>query len=79
MAKVSQPLVLTQEELGDLTGTVQPKRMVAWLNDRGWVFEAPARRGDTPKVDRSYYLAKMSGQESAAPREKPRLAMFGRK
>ncbi len=69
------PLLLTAEELRALTGTQQAKRMAAWLVARGWVFEAPGRRGEVPKVDRSYYLAKMSGQSApgASERVKPRL------
>lgn len=73
-------MVLTAPELTQLTGTMQAKRQCAWLTEREWVFEAPARRGQTPKVDRLYYQARMSGQQVAAgAREKPRLGLFGGK
>ncbi len=55
-------LTLSRAELHELTGFEQPKRMIGWLGARGWVFEPPARRGDVPKVDRAYYLARMSGR-----------------
>lgn len=73
-------IVLTLEELRALTGTKQPARMCTWLKARQWPHEPPARRGDFPKVDRSYYLARMSGQPAsmaagapAAPRQRLRL------
>jgi hypothetical protein len=68
-------LLLTRDELEALTGTKQPKRMCAWCTARGWIFERPARRGDVPKVDRAYYLARMSGQRTAsiAPIGRPRV------
>lgn len=65
-------LTLTREELRELTGTQQPKRMARWLTDRGWVFEPP-RGSDVPKVDRTYYLARMSGQLATPRRPGPRL------
>ncbi len=75
-----QAIILTAPELEALTGTMQAKRMCAWLAARGWVFEAPARRGEKPKVDRQYYLSKMSGQAAATgARAEPRLGLFGRK
>lgn len=61
-------LTLTRDELNSLTGFGQPKRMIGWLQARGWIFEAPARRGDIPKVDRAYYLARMSGQSAPGKR-----------
>lgn len=73
-------LILNPGELKLLTGTSQSKRQCAWLTDRGWMFEAPARRGDRPKVDRTYYLARMSGQVvSGGARAKPRFGVFGGK
>ncbi len=66
-------ITLDRAELVNLTGMKQPKRMAEWLTGRGWVFEPPARRGDIPKVDRAYYLARMSGQQAAPRRTGPRL------
>jgi hypothetical protein len=66
-------LTLTAAELQELTGAKRPKRIASWLDDRGWVYEPPARRGDVPKVDRTYYLARMSGQAPGPKRIGPRL------
>ena len=57
-------MLLTRAELVALTDTKQPKRMIAWLTARGWQFEEPAKRGEVPKVDRAYYLARMAGQKA---------------
>ena len=59
-------MLLSRVELIALTDTRQPKRMIAWLTARGWQFEEPAKRGEVPKVDRAYYLARMSGQKAPA-------------
>jgi hypothetical protein len=69
---------LERDELEKLTGYEQPKRMCAWLALRGWVFEAPARRGDIPKVSRAYHDARMSGQPLAQQTRRvgPRLDFF---
>lgn len=56
-------LTLDRAELESLTGLKQPKRMAEWLTSRKWVFEPASRRSDIPKVDRAYYLARMSGQQ----------------
>lgn len=53
---------LTIEELRQLTGYTQVAKITAWLTERGWIFEPAARRGSIPAVDRTYYLARMSGQ-----------------
>jgi hypothetical protein len=66
----ASPLLLTRDELEALTSARGPKRMTAWLQARGWVFEPGARRGDVPKVDRSYYLARMSGQHPMHTRKR---------
>lgn len=52
--------LLSREELHALTGTKQPKRMCLWLQTRGWIHEPPARRGDIPKVLRSYRDSRLS-------------------
>lgn len=64
---VSMPtLTLSADELVALTGYRQPARMVAWLDARQWVYEAPARRGDIPKVGRAYAEARMAGRQPEA-------------
>ena len=66
-------LTLTPEELRQLTCLTQAKRMNAWLEARGWVFEPGRRRGEYPVVDRAYYLARMSGMQPPARRARPNL------
>lgn len=61
-------LTLSADELRALTGLKQAKRIAAWLTERGWIHEPARGRGKFPAVDRSYYLARMSGQEAGAPR-----------
>lgn len=68
-----EALLLTKEELSALTGTKQAKRMHAWLEARGWVFEPGWRRGDIPRVDRSYYLDRMAGRITTLRRVEPRF------
>ena len=66
-------MLLTRDELAQLTGTKQPKRMALWLHARHWVYEPPAKRGDVPKVDRGYYQARMTGNAAGGRRPGPRL------
>jgi Domain of unknown function (DUF4224) len=68
-------LLLTREELRALTGFERPSRMCAWLRDRGWVHEGPARKGDVPKVARAYHDARMNGTLASPSRRRdgPRL------
>lgn len=66
-------LTLTPAELQGLTGLKQAKRITTWLTDRGWVFEAPRSRGKFPAVDRTYYLARMSGQGTTGRTTRLRL------
>jgi len=75
-AAVNPSPVLTRVELVQLTGYTQPARMVTWLKSKDWVFEAPIRRADIPKVDRAYYAARMSGQSTGSQRQAPRLEFF---
>jgi hypothetical protein len=78
---VAARLHLTRDDLIALTGYEQPKRMCAWLQERSWVFEPPARRGDVPKVACEYHDARMTGARLAlARRDGPHfehLAMKG--
>lgn len=73
----SLPIVLTAEELQQLTGMKRPSKMTDWLVERGWVHERPARPGQVPRVDRTYYLQRMSGTLPAgtgpAARVQPRF------
>jgi hypothetical protein len=66
-------LTLSRAQLEELTGQTQPGRMVSYLERNAWVFESPPRRGDIPRVDLSYYKARMSGQAKAPRRSGPNL------
>jgi len=61
--------LLSRDELLALTGTKQPKRMCAWLEARNWAHEPPARRGEIPRVLRSYRDARMSSVTPARERQ----------
>jgi hypothetical protein len=66
-------LYLAREQLAALTGTVQPKRMCAWLTSNGWPFVPPARRGDVPKVLRTCHDERLSGRTPAPQQSHARL------
>ena len=69
----SQNLLLTLDELQALTGYRTRSKMIEWLTRRGWVFELPTKKGDFPKVDRSYFHARMSGQAPSERRARHNL------
>lgn len=56
-------LVLSQEELRELTGYVRGKDQARWLGNKGWLFELDAH--GRPKVARSYFEQKMGGASKA--------------
>ncbi len=64
----TQDALMSRDELLALTGTKQPKRMCAWLEARNWAHEPPARRGEIPRVLRSYRDARMSSVTPARER-----------
>ena len=49
---MDEPLFLTCEEVGTLTGFKTPKRQVEWLSTKGWRFEINGNR--KPIVARKY-------------------------
>lgn len=59
-------LVLSSDELADLTGRKQPKRQMQWLSENHWRFFVG---GDgLPKVDREYYR-EMAGVKAEKKRK----------
>ena len=66
-------LLLTAQDLRELTGFSKPSKMTSWLENRAWVFEPPLKRGEVPKVSRAYFLARMSGQAPGPRRARPNL------
>lgn len=53
------PLLLTPEELEQITGRKREKQQVEWLLAKHWQFEVNAR--GAPVVARSYAEARLSG------------------
>lgn len=53
------PLLLTPDELEQITGRKLPKRQVEWLRSKHWQFEVNAR--GAPVVARTYAEARLSG------------------
>jgi hypothetical protein len=54
------PIVLTREELIDLTGYRQKSKQAAWLKRNK--FEFRLARNMSPRVDRTHYLSRMGGK-----------------
>lgn len=71
--------LLTVDELKELTGYRQAARAEQWLHERNWVYEPAARRGDWPKVLRSYRDERLSGKAATGRRVGPRLDFFNRR
>jgi hypothetical protein len=53
------PLLLTPDELEQITGRKLPKKQVEWLLAKHWQFEVNAR--GAPVVARTYAEARLSG------------------
>lgn len=61
-------MLLTEDELFELTGYKTASYQVKWLRERGWRFEL--NRVNKPRVDREYYRQQMGLQiAGAAPAE----------
>lgn len=58
-------LMLSSDEVQELTGYKFAKHQVEWLRARGWCFELD--RLDRPKVDREYYRQRMGNVLSSGP------------
>lgn len=58
-------LLLTNDELYELTGYKRACDQITWLRARGWRFEL--NRIGRPRVDREYYRQQMGLQPGAAP------------
>lgn len=74
---MKEPLLLTEEELVELTGYKVPKYQAKWLKDRGWRFEL--NRLGQPRVDREYYRQQMGvqGAKPEPPEAQPNWAAMG--
>jgi hypothetical protein len=67
-------LVLSRDELQQVTGLKRPSAMCKWLDDHGWPYEAPMRAGEMPIVAREYFQRRLV-EPGAVPvgRKLPRL------
>lgn len=79
--KETEQLLLSHPDLVALTGCKRVGSMIGWLNERGWVFEQPNKRGQVPCVSRLYFLQRMGVALNVTPQstvakielQKPRL------
>lgn len=65
-------ILITGDELIELTGYKSAKGQCEWLRMRGWIFEL--NRIGRPKVDREYYRRKMGNQDAAPAAAQPNWA-----
>lgn len=61
-------MILTQHELVELTGYLQPGKQNEWLRLQGFTFRVAA--DGRPRVDRSHYLKLMGGGSNESMRTK---------
>lgn len=54
-------LLLTDDEVREVTGYKRPADQIRWLRDGGWLFEVARGR---PKVLRSYVEERMGGTKA---------------
>jgi hypothetical protein len=59
-----EKMLLTYDELEELTGYKTAVGQIKWLRERGWRFEL--NRLSQPRVDREYYRQQMGLQAEAA-------------
>lgn len=65
-------MLITDDELFELTGYKSAQKQVKWLLDRGWVYQL--NRVGRPKVDREYYRGKMGNQTAETVTVEPNWA-----
>lgn len=62
-------MLMTDDEIQELTGYKTAKGQIEWLRARGWIFEI--NRVGRPKVDREYYRGRMGNATVAEPATGP--------
>ncbi len=67
--EVRLPLVLTKDELFELTGYKSIADQIIWLRENRFTFMLG--RGAVPRVDRTHYLIRMGGIPPPTPRVEP--------
>ena len=73
------PIILSRDELIELTGYLQPIKQNEWLQLQGFTFRIAA--DGRPRVDRSHYLKLMGGSitESMRTKTKPDFSSLEKK
>lgn len=56
-------MLLTPEQVTELTDRPQPKRQIEWLTRNGWTFQIGA--SGLPKVSRAEFDTRMGGKQQA--------------
>ena len=54
---------LSQDEISELTGKKRPAVQIAWLSQKGWIFETNA--AGRPIIHRDYARFRMGGSEQS--------------
>lgn len=62
-------MLMTDDEMQELTGYKSAKFQIEWLRARGWIFEI--NRVGRPKVDREYYRGRMGNAREPEPAAGP--------
>lgn len=65
-------MLITDDELIELTGYKSAKAQGEWLRARGWIFEL--NRIGRPRVDREYYRRKMGNRDAMPDAAQPNWA-----
>jgi hypothetical protein len=71
-------LLLTADELAELTGTRQAARQRRWLEANCWPFVNAVGRRSHPRVARAVFLERMRNPEGELSRREPRLDALDR-
>ncbi|MBN8491742.1 MAG: DUF4224 domain-containing protein [Burkholderiales bacterium] len=66
-------LLLSRQEIIDLTGTQQPSRQRRWLDARGWPYVDALGKGAHPRVARAVFDEKMKGRDPSKAAPQPRF------
>jgi len=72
-ADEGQSLLLTREELAELTGSRQPSRQRYWLDANGWPYTNAMGKSSYPRVARFVFVQKMQEKASKATAREPRF------
>ena len=64
-------LLLSRDELIELTGTRQPARQRRWLDARGWAYVDAFGRSQHPRVARTVFASRMIGHDPTRKTPEP--------